>query len=254
MRETQPTFAAAATDWNAAEYQTQFGYVWQYGNSLVSQLNAQPKERILDLGCGTGQLTAQIAESGAKVLGIDSDAAMIEQAKNNYPGLSFQVGNADRFALPEPVDAVFSNAVLHWVPNAVAAARCMAAAVRPGGRLVLEFGGKGNVQTILRALAEATGRERLHPWYFPSLGEYVALLESAGVEVVFAHLFDRPTPLAETGLAGWLTMFAQRFLPPMPTDEWVQLVKAVEEKVPQLYQQGRWVADYRRLRVVAIKH
>ena len=240
-------------NWNAAGYQDQFSYVWQYGNSLLSQLNAQPKEQILDLGCGTGQLSAQIAESGASVLGIDSDTAMVTQARGNYPELPFKVGSADDFQLEGPVDAVFSNAVLHWVTDAGAAAVCMARALKPGGRLVAEFGGEGNVKTILNALAEVSGEADMHPWYFPGLGEYVALLASVGLKVTFAHLFDRPTPLGEAGLAGWLTMFSQRFLPPMSPDEWAAQVKAVEAKVPELYQENEWVADYRRLRVVAVK-
>lgn len=253
MNEKTPKREQGLPSWNAVDYQDQFSYVWQYGSSLLSQLSPQPDERILDLGCGTGQLSAQIADSGAVVLGIDSDAAMVSQAKANYPELSFRVGSADNFQLEDPVDAVFSNAVLHWVTEARAAATCMASALKPGGRVAVEFGGKGNVDIILRALAEVNGQGPLNPWYFPELGEYVALLESVGLKVTFAHLFDRPTPLGEAGLAGWLTMFAQQFLPPMSPDEWATQIQAVEAKVPELYQGNEWVADYRRLRVVAVK-
>ena len=102
-------------NWNAACYQQQHSYVWQHGESLLARLNPQVGDRILDLGCGTGQLTEQIAASGAEVIGIDSDRAMIARAQANYPHLTFQVADAASFQLPEPVDAVFSNAVLHWV-------------------------------------------------------------------------------------------------------------------------------------------
>jgi trans-aconitate methyltransferase len=253
----------AIMTWNAACYQSQHSYVWQHGESLLAQLAPQVGEQILDLGCGTGQLTEKIASSGAQVLGIDSDPAMIAQARTNYPHISFQTADATNFDLPAPVDAVFSNAVLHWVPQAESAARCIARALKPGGRFVAEFGGKGNVQTILSALQAVSGQTNLNPWYFPSLGEYASLLETAGLEVVYAHLFERPTPLGEAGLAGWLEMFAQRSFAALSADEWAAIVKAVEAAVPQLCQsekgQGEkgqdeaWIADYRRLRMVAIK-
>lgn len=246
-------------NWNAACYQQQHSYVWQHGESLLAQLNPQRDERILDLGCGTGQLTEQIAASGAEVIGIDSDRAMITQAQTNYPHIPFQVADAASFQLPElpepsePMDAVFSNAVLHWVPQAEAAARCIAAALKPGGRFVAELGGKGNVQAILTSLEQVSGRADLNPWYFPSLGEYAGLLEQAGLEVTFAHLFDRPTNLGKAGLAGWLEMFSQRFFADLSAAQWAQTVAAVEANARQLCQNGEWIADYRRLRIVAIK-
>lgn len=239
--------------WNAKTYQDQHSYVWQHGESLLAQLAPQKGERILDLGCGTGQLTAEIAAAEAEVIGLDSDRAMVTQAQNNYPELSFQVADAANFQLTTPVDAVFSNAVLHWVMQAEAAANCIAAALKPGGRFVAELGGDGNVQTILTALSQVTGRDNLNPWYFPTLHSYVNTLESAGLAVTFAHLFDRPTPLGEAGLAGWLAMFGQRFFGDLSTEEWAETVREVEQSIPQLRQGNVWVADYRRLRVMAVK-
>ena len=240
-------------DWNAACYQNQFSYVWQHGESMISLLAPQPGERILDLGCGTGQLTDKIAASGATVTGLDNDRAMVTQAQTNYPHVTFEVANAADFQIADPVDAVFSNAALHWVTQAEAAARSVAAALKPGGRFVAEFGGRGNVQTILSALERVSGQVALNPWYFPSLGEYTMLLERVGLEAVFARLFDRPTPLGEAGLAGWLEMFGQRYFADLSPQEWAEMVRAVESSVPQLYRDGEWIADYRRLRIVAIK-
>lgn len=239
-------------NWNAASYQDQYSYVWEHGESLLAQLQPQPDEYILDLGCGTGQLTEKIAASGARVVGIDSDRAMIDRAKANYPHITFQVADAANFHLPNPVDAVFSNAALHWVTQADSAAQCIAQSLKPGGRFVAELGGKGNVQTILVALEKVSGREGLNPWYFPSVGEYASLLEKEGLEVVYANLFERPT-LLKAGVAGWLDMFSQRFFADLSDEEWTAIVSAVEEEVRELYKEGEWVADYRRLRVVAAK-
>ena len=118
--------------------------------------------------------------------------------------------------------------------------------------MVAEFGGHGNVKTIINALSKVTGKA-LQPWYFPTLAEYASLLESNHLEVVYAMLFDRPTPLGEAGLAGWLVMFGQRFFPTLPEQEWREIVDAVEAEAQSLYQDDQWIADYRRIRIVAIK-
>ena len=241
------------SEWNAKTYQNQFGYVWQSAESLIEQLAPKEGDRILDLGCGTGQLTAQIADRGADVIGLDSDPAMIEQAEANYPAITFRVADAANFQLEEPVDAVFSNAALHWVTEPQSAAHCIASALKPGGRLVAELGGKENVQTIIAALEKVSGRENLNPWYFPSVAEYAAVLENEGLMVTYATLFARPTPLGATGLAGWLEMFGQRFFSDLSTAEWAEVVTGVEKAASQLRQGNEWVADYRRLRIVAVK-
>ena len=105
--------------WDATRYQDQHSFVWRFGANLVESLNPQPGERILDLGCGTGQLTAEIARSGATVTGLDSSLEMLVQARKNYPDMKFVQGDAASFCFPEPFDAVFSNAVLHWVRDGV---------------------------------------------------------------------------------------------------------------------------------------
>ncbi len=248
--------------WDAAFYQGKHGFVWQYGEDLLNLLSPQPGEYILDLGCGTGQLTQQIAIAGAEVMGIDAAPTMIEQAKQNYPHLQFAVADARDFQVEQPFDAVFSNAVLHWILEPDAVIRCIYQALKPGGRFVAEFGGKGNIGAIAKALysvLSATGcasPETLSPWYFPSIGEYATRLEHQGFDVTYAVLFDRPTPLVDgdAGMANWLRMFASRFLDKLPADQQTQVIQTVEQRLkPTLYREGTWIADYRRLRVVAIK-
>jgi trans-aconitate methyltransferase len=243
------------SDWNATLYEGQHAFVWQYGESLIELLAPQSGESILDLGCGTGQLTARIAQMGAAVRGIDADAAMIAKAQQNYPDLQFAQADARNFLVEAPVDAVFSNAVLHWVTEPDRAIQCIYQALKPGGRFVAEFGGKGNVEAITQALLHAYPAYR-SPWYFPSVADYATRLEQQGFEVMLAALSDRPTPLEDrdAGLANWLRMFAYGLLGELMPEQQTQVIASVERQLkPALYQEGRWVADYRRLRVLAIK-
>jgi len=249
----------ASSTWNAELYDQKHSFVFEYGKDIVSLLAPQVGERILDLGCGTGHLTQQIGQAGAQVTGIDASASMIATAKQTYPALDFVVADATQFSFAEPFDAVFSNAVLHWIPDADGVAERIAQALKPGGRFVAEFGGQGNIQTIVDA-ASAVIHEKLqietaHGWYYPSIGEYAAVLERHGLEVRSAALFDRLTGLeGERGMHNWLDMFGARMLREVPPERTAGIVDALVERLkPALYRDGVWYADYRRLRVVAVK-
>jgi trans-aconitate methyltransferase len=248
--------------WNSSLYDSRHAFVWQYGAELIDLLAPRPGERILDLGSGTGHLAARIAEAGAEVTGIDASEAMVEQARRNYPALRFERMDAAGFHFDAPFDAVFSNATLHWVLRAGDAAACIARALKPGGRLVAEFGGRGNVARVvaaIRAARETAGLgagDDLNPWYNPSLAEYATLLEEHGLAVTYASLFERPTRLdpGEDALRVWLDMFAGSFFAGLAPGT----LDAVREDVgrrlrPVCYRDGAWVIDYRRLKIVAIK-
>ncbi len=248
--------------WNSALYQGNHAFVWQYGESLLKLLAPKAGERILDLGCGTGQLTEKIAESGAFVQGIDSSLSMIAKARANYSQLDFAVCDARDFQVDEPLDAVFSNAVLHWIKVPDAVINCVKKALKPGGRFVAEFGGKGNVEAIVRAILSVLSEigceepEALNPWYFPSVGDYAGRLEKHGFEVGYAVLFDRPTRLecGKFGMANWIEMFASDFFANLSEEVQKQVINAVEERLrSNQYRDGNWIADYRRIRVVAVK-
>src|SRR5438034_11831675 len=101
--------------WDAALYEKDHSFVWKQAASLVELLAPRRGERVLDLGCGTGHLTAQLAATGADVVGIDSSATMIAEARRQYPALRIELADAQHFTFAEPFDAVFSNAVLHWI-------------------------------------------------------------------------------------------------------------------------------------------
>jgi trans-aconitate methyltransferase len=240
--------------WDAGLYESDHSFVWKYGADLVPLLAPQPGERILDLGCGTGQLTAEIAAAGVETLGIDASAEMVGQARQNYPKLKFQLADARTFVVDAPFDAVFSNAVLHWVTEPRAAVQRIYAALKPGGRFVAEFGGKRNTARVMSALAEATGADPYRTFYYPSISEYASLLESEGFEVGFATLFDRSTELEHPvrGLEQWLLMFQQKALGAIPRESWPEAIRKIEAKLRgELFYDGKWHIDYRRLRIAA---
>ena len=198
-----------STTWDAKQYQQRHSYVFQYGQAVLDLLAPLKGERILDLGCGSGQLTAAIADAGAAVIGLDSSPEMLAEARAHYPAIEFRLGDASDFAVESPVDAVFSNAVLHWVKNAAGAAGCIARALKPRGRFVAELGGRGNIQSVVDALREVLGPVET-PWYYPSIGEYATVLEQHGLEPQQAWLIDRPTPVeGEDGMEDWLAVFAR---------------------------------------------
>src|SRR5262245_57447540 len=104
--------------WNPHLYDDRHAFVWRQAADLLDLLAPQPGEAVLDLGCGTGHLTAQIAAAGAVPLGIDSSPEMIDQARHAYPAIEFWVGDARALEFDARFDAVFSNAALHWAPEA----------------------------------------------------------------------------------------------------------------------------------------
>ena len=171
--------------WDAELYDSKHSFVSQLGTDLVQLLSPQSGEYILDLGCGTGYLTDKIAASGAKVVGIDNASTMIEQARKNYPNLMFEVTDATNLHFKEQFDAIFSNAVLHWIKEPEKVIASIWRALKPGGRFVAEFGGKGNVKAIVTAIYQAIQaagypiNESKNPWYYHSIAEYGTLLEQA---------------------------------------------------------------------------
>lgn len=249
-----------AGDWAASEYDRDAGYVSRLGENVVDLLDPRPGEQVLDLGCGTGDLAAEIYSRGAEVTGVDASPEMVSRAAEKYPRLHFVVADARSLDLDEgSFDAVFSNAALHWVREARQAVREIHRILRPGGRFVAELGGRGNVRTVERALEETLAERGIraadrNPWYFPSLAEYAGLLEESGFEVGYAALFDRPTPLGKTGIEGWLEVFAGSFLEGLSEAEREEIVGRVAGKARlALTGDDGPFADYRRLRVAAAK-
>ncbi|MFD1143798.1 class I SAM-dependent methyltransferase [Larkinella insperata] len=246
--------------WNADLYTEKHAFVFQYGAGLIDVLNPQPGEVILDLGCGSGELTRQIADRGATVMGLDASEPMLLKARQQFPDLNFQLADATRFQLPHRFDAIFSNATLHWITDSEAVVRQMHGHLKPGGRLVAEFGGKGNVQQItdevIRQLGQRGYNQTVSWWYFPSVGEYASVLEKHGFRVQLAQHYDRDTLLddPENGLIDWIEQFGPNFFEGVSATDRAAVLEATRAALkPVLFRDGRWYADYKRLRVIAVR-
>ncbi|QQL49109.1 methyltransferase domain-containing protein [Mucilaginibacter ginkgonis] len=248
--------------WNAELYDDKHAFVYQFGESVLGLLDVKPGERIHDLGCGTGDLTKQIQELGADVIGTDLSPQMIAKAKEKFPDVKFEVADAADFELGNDFDAVFSNAALHWVKDQDAMMTSVYKSLKPGGRFVAEMGGKGNVQKLITVTRDTLNKYGYHQqakysqWYFPSVGEYASRLESHGFRVTFAVHFDRKTPLqdGEAGLIKWIEMFGSPYFEGVtPTDKEKILNEITALLKPDYEENGQWYADYKRLRFTAIK-
>ncbi len=243
--------------WDPARYRESGGFIAAYGEDVVALLDPQPGERILDIGCGDGRLTAVIAASGADVVGIDASAEQVAAARESgLDARRIDVLSLDAFCA---YDAVFSNAALHWVPAPDEAARRIFDAITPGGRFVGELGGKGNVHLVSRAIFKTLENRGLDgtpawPWFFPSEQAYAGILRNAGFEVIDLNLFERPTVLPGR-FADWVETFARPFLELVEDDDCGAFLADVERIAAAvlLDDDGIWRADYVRLRFAARK-
>lgn len=247
--------------WDAENYRQGFSFVPSYGEDVMSLLTVTEGSHVVDLGCGNGRLTSQLAQKGYRVLGIDASEDMLSLAKEEYPELAFQQGDAITFKLDEPQDAIFSNAVLHWIDaDKQQAMLCnVAINLRSGGEFVFEFGGYGCAEAVhstLEQIFEEHGRVYPRVFYFPTIGKYAPLLENAGMQVEYATLFDRPTPQQDGRTAAdWIRMFDVAPFADVPEAEAAEIIAEADKRLEeQLCHDGVWYIDYVRIRMRARKH
>ncbi|HEX9201485.1 MAG TPA: class I SAM-dependent methyltransferase [Acidobacteriaceae bacterium] len=243
--------------WDTAAYAATGRFVADLAGGVVDLLAPRPGEAILDLGCGDGALTERIAATGAVVTGADASPAMVAAA--HARGLTVREVSADAMPFDGEFDAVFSNAALHWIPNAEAVIAGVHRALRPGGRFVAEMGGHGNIAAIRVALQAVLAQfgidaEAVAASFYPSPGEYRRLLEAGGFTVRSMELIPRPTPLP-AGMEAWLNTFRNGVLDLLTPEN---RARAVAETVELLRlvlcdADGNWSADYVRLRFYAVR-
>jgi len=243
--------------WDPDRYARNARFVADLGAPVVELLAPRAGERILDLGCGDGVLTAKLVALGCHVIGVDASAPQINAAQ--MLGLDARVMSGEALEFDGEFDAVFSNAALHWMRDPGKVIAGVHRALRPNGRFVGELGGHGCVAKIKEVLVETLHRrgidgEAASPWYFPTVEGYSQHLTSGGFEIGYIAVIPRPTPLPGD-VTGWLETFGESFTSRLPPAERPSYIAEVRECLrPQLCDaEGQWTADYIRLRFAANK-
>lgn len=207
-------------NWNAQDYAQNSHAQQQWANELIELLQLTGHETVLDLGCGDGKVTAEIArivDLGA-VVGIDNAEAMIDLAKHRYPtqqhpNLSFQVMDAADLSFAECFDVVFSNAVLHWLKQHQPVIDGLYRGLKIGGKILLRMGGQGDAAGMRAAFDRVKDSAQWSqffidfefPYTFPGVEEYRVMLDAAGFAVKRLELVAKDmTHDGQTGLAGWI--------------------------------------------------
>jgi trans-aconitate 2-methyltransferase len=195
--------ARSARDWDAATYHRVSDFQFELGTEVLDRLSLEGHETVLDAGCGTGRVTRLLAERlpRGRVVAVDASPDMVERARAELPA-NCEVHQADlvELRLDAPVDAILSTAVFHWIPDHDRLFSRLHAGLRPGGRLVAQCGGQGNVQSVLQATVAVRELPPFHdflsgwsgPWTFPSPEDARARLDRAGFDDAQTWLEARP--------------------------------------------------------------
>ena len=246
-------------EWDAENYQATCGRVTEHGANLVGELRKYCCDRVLDVGCGTGKLTNDIAGFAGEAVGIDSSPAMVAKAGTTYPGVRFYVMDARSLIWENYFTAVFSNAVFHFIRDQDALLNSIYRALTKGGTLVCEFGAAGNLAGLLNAVESACAR-RGKPYelrfYYPGEDEYRRTLTSRGFTIDAAVTYDLDTKLntGETCLRDWISQIFNLEMERFGALERASVLEEIEAVLrPSQWDGERWHLPNRRLRVVARK-
>ena len=241
-------------DWDGATYDRIADPMTRWGSAVLDRLVLEGRETVLDAGCGSGRVTEQLLERlpGGRVIAADAAPSMLVEARKRLERFGERVTFVEcdlgrPLPLAGPVDAVFSTATFHWVPDHDALFANLAAVLRPGGALVAQCGGVGNVASVRRAAAEVLDDGWAGPWTFATPEATAGRLEAAGFVDVDTWLHEEPTPIEpgepmETFLA---TVILRAHFDRMPEAERSGFVRAVARRLPSS------TIDYVRLNITA---
>jgi len=246
----------ASHDWDADWYDRISDPQLAWGREVLERLPLRGDEAVLDAGCGTGRVTQLLVERlpRGRVIGVDASPSMVEKARATLGGVAdVRLADLADFELDAPVDAVFSNAVFHWVPDSAKLFGALYACLVPDGRLVAQCGGEGNVASVSAAISEAGSRAPFaefrpdleRAWTFRSAEAAARSLEAAGFIDVRCWLEPKPVTPAEPHpyLA---TAVLPLHLERLPEELREPFVAAVVEQMPR-----PTTLDYVRLNIAA---
>lgn len=245
--------------WDAQKYNETHDFISKYGENLLN-LFSQEAQTVLDVGCGTGELTNKIAQKGYLVTGIDVSDTMLQKAQESYPELVFY--KEDILCPSEKLnsyDVVFSNAVFHWIKDQATLIHNIYQLLNQNGQLVCEFGAVGNVGKIRTAFhqeLQAIGFSLNEPFCFTSAQDYRKLLEKNHLEPLEIIEYERPTILknGKAGLREWMCQFYPSELKLLTTSQKETVLANLEKSLfNELWKTDHWEADYRRLKIQAVK-
>jgi trans-aconitate 2-methyltransferase len=212
--------------WNPEAYGKSSSAQKKWAEELISKIHIKGYERILDIGCGDGKITAQIASLVPKgsVIGIDNSTEMVSFAKRQFPpssnpNLSFQHGDASDLRYADEFDLVVSFASLHWVLDHRPVLLGIKRSLKPGGRLFIQFGGRGNAEGILNVVNKLISGERWRRYFedftfkygFFGPEEYAEWLDQSGLLAVRVELV--PKDMVQAGIEGLVSWVASTWLP-----------------------------------------
>lgn len=230
-------------NWDSRDYEKHSASQQKWARELIARLSLEGTESLIDIGCGDGKVTAEIAAvlKGGSVVGIDSSESMIQLARkrypaNRYPNLIFVLMDVVDMRFQSRFDVVFSNAALHWVKDHRPVVEAIHRCLKPGGRLLLQMGGTGNARTLIGVLEELIVQPSWSGWFedfefpydFLDAEHYLQLLDDAGFVDSSAELIEKDMIHdGEDGLKGWIRTtwlpYTQR-LPERSRDEFVDMV------------------------------
>ncbi len=249
LKKKIPVKKAQTAKWNAADYAANSVVQQAWARELIAKLNLRGYEHILDVGCGDGKVTAEIARHLplGKAVGIDASPQMIAFAKKTFPAseitnLKFQICDARKINLKKfrkKFDVIFSNAALHWVDDHEAILSGVAGVVKPGGRLIVSCGGKGNAQDVFVALRPEMRLKRWRefftkmptPYFFYAPSDYEKWLPKFGFKIQQIKLApkDAAYPGAD-GFAAWLRTTWIPYVQRVPENLREEFIAAVTQR------------------------